>query len=99
MNTAVRVLAPEGAESDKHLFPESGLQDYWTDNYAKCEAFDSKHRALTDPENGEKWPKGLNEEDGKLYGNGKLLVPKFRVLELCETWHDHMMHPGLESKP
>ena len=31
----VRVLAPEGAESDKHLFPESCLQDDWTDDYAK----------------------------------------------------------------
>ena len=32
---AVRVLAPDGAESDKHLFPESCLQDDWTDDYAK----------------------------------------------------------------
>ena len=39
MGRAVRVLAPEGAESDKHLFPESCLQDDWTDDYAKSEAF------------------------------------------------------------
>ena len=32
MGRAVRVLAPERAESDKHLFPESCLQDDWTDN-------------------------------------------------------------------
>ena len=39
MGRAVRVLAPEGAESDKHLFPESCLQDDWTADYAKSEAF------------------------------------------------------------
>ena len=39
MGRAVRVLAPEGAESDKHLIPESCLQDDWTDDYAKSEAF------------------------------------------------------------
>ena len=32
---AVQVLAPDGAESDRHLFPDSCLQDDWTDNYAK----------------------------------------------------------------
>ena len=80
---AVRVLAPEGAESDKHLFPESCLQDDWTDDYAKSEAFESEYRALIDPDDGQKWPKGLTEEDGKLYRNGRLLVPESRVLELC----------------
>ena len=35
---AVRVLAPERAESDKHLFPKSCLQDNWTNDYAKSEA-------------------------------------------------------------
>ena len=44
LGRAVRVLAPEGAESDKHLFPESCLQDDWTDDYAKFEAFESKYR-------------------------------------------------------
>ena len=29
---------PVGVESDKHLFPESCLQDDWTDDYAKSEA-------------------------------------------------------------
>ena len=76
VSRAVRVIAPEGAESDKHLFPESCLQDDWTDNYAKFEAFESEYRALTDPHNGQKWPKGLTEEDGKLYRNGSLLVPE-----------------------
>ena len=27
---------------------------------------------MIDPDVGEKWPKGLTEEDGKLYRNGKL---------------------------
>ena len=66
---AGRVLAPERAESDKHLFPESCLQDDWTDDYAE-------YRAVTDPDDGQNWPKGLTEEDGKLYRNGKLLVPE-----------------------
>ena len=39
VSRAVRVLAPQGAESDKHLFLESCLQDDWTDDYAKSEAF------------------------------------------------------------
>ena len=33
MGRAVRVLTPERAESDKHLFPESCLQDDRTDDY------------------------------------------------------------------
>ena len=95
VSRAVRALAPEGAESDKHLFPESCLQDDWTDNYAKCE---SEYRAVTDPDSGQKWPKGLTEEDGKLYRTGKLLVPESWVLELCEAWYHHMMHPGVKKQ-
>ena len=53
---------------------------------------------MTDPDDGQRWPKGLTEEDGKLYGNGKLLVPEFQVLELCEAWHHHMMHPGVRKQ-
>ena len=98
MGRVVRVLAPEGAESDKHLFPESCLQDDCTDDYAKSEAFEAEYRAVTDPDDGQKWPKGLTEEDGKLYRNGKLLVPESRVLELCEAWHHHMMHPGVKKQ-
>ena len=66
MSIAVRVLAPEGAESDKHRLPESSLQDDWTDNYAKSEAFESEYGALSDPDDRQKWTKGLIEEDGKL---------------------------------
>ena len=98
VSRAVRVLAPEGSESDKHLFPESCLQDDWTDDYAKSEAFAAEYRAVTDPDDGQKWPKGLTEEDGKLYRNGKLLVPESRVLELCEAWHHHMLHPGVKKQ-
>ena len=98
VSRAVSVLAPEGAESDKHLFPESCLQDDWTDDYAKSEAFAAEYRAVTDPDDGQKWPKGLTEEDGKLYRNGKLLVPESRVLELCEAWHHHMLHPGVKKQ-
>ena len=98
MGRAVRVLAPDGAESDKHLFPESCLQDDWNDDYAKSEAFAAEYRAVTDPDDGQKWPKGLTEEDGKLYRNGKLLVPESRVLELCEAWHHHMLHPGVKQQ-
>ena len=76
---------PERAESDKHLFSESCLQDDWTDDYAKSEAFEAEYRAVTVPDDGHKWPKGLTEEDGKLYRNGKLLVPESRVLELYEA--------------
>ena len=53
---------------------------------------------MTDPDDGQKWPKGLTEEDGKLYRNGKLLVPESRVLELCETWHHHMMDQGVRKQ-
>ena len=49
---------PVGVESDKHLFPESCLQDDWTDDYAKSEAFAAEYRAVTDPDDGQKWPKG-----------------------------------------
>ena len=53
---------------------------------------------MTDPDDGQKWPRGLTEVDGKLYWHGKLLVPKSRVLELCEAWHHHMMHPGVRKQ-
>ena len=53
---------------------------------------------MTDPDDGQKWPKGLTEEEGKLYRNGKLLVPKSRVLELCKAWHHHMMHQGVKKQ-
>ena len=91
----VRALTPEGAESDKHLFPESCLQDDWTEDYAKSDDFESEYRALTDPDVGVKWPKAVTEEDGKLYRNGRLLVPGSRMLDLCEAWHHHMMRPGV----
>ena len=61
-------------------------------------AFAAEYRAVTDPDDGQKWPKGLTEEDGKLYRNGKLLVPESRVLELCEAWHHHMLHPGVKKQ-
>ena len=93
-----KISMPLGAESDKHPFPESCLQDDWTDDYAKSEAFAAEYRAVTDPDDGQKWPKGLTEEDGKLYRNGKLLVPESRVLELCEAWHHHMLHPGVKKQ-
>ena len=98
MGRAVRVVAPEGAESDKHLFPESCLQDDWTDDYAKSEDFEAEYRAVTDPDDRQKWPKGLTEEDGKLYWSGKLLVRESQVLELCAAWHHHMMHPGVKKQ-
>ena len=96
VSRAVQVLTPElGAESDKDLFPESCLQDDATDDYAKSEAFESGYRAVTDHEYQHKWPEGLTEEDGKLYRNGRLLVPESRVLELCEAWHHYIMHQGV----
>ena len=95
VSRAVRVLAPEGAESDKHLFSGLCLQDDWTDHYARSEGFESEYRALTDPQDRQKWPNGLTEEDGKLYRNGRLLVPESGALELCESWHHHMMHQGI----
>ena len=98
MGRAVRVPAREGAKSDKDLLPESCLQDDWTDDYAQSEAFAAEYRAVTDPDDGQKWPKGLTEEVGKLYRNDKLLVPESRVPEMCEAWHHHMMHPGVRKQ-
>ena len=40
---AFRVLAPKGAECDKHLFPELCLQDDYIDDYAKSEAFECEY--------------------------------------------------------
>ena len=52
----LRMPPSEGgwAESDKHLFPESCLQDDWSDDYAKSEAFEAEYRAVTDPDDGQK---------------------------------------------
>ena len=54
VSRAVRVLAPEGAETDKHLFPESYLPEEWTDDYAKSEVFEYEYRDLTDADDGQK---------------------------------------------
>ena len=98
VSRAIDALPPEGTESDKHPFQESCLQDDWTNNYAKSEAFESEYPAVTDREDGHKRPKGLTEEDGKLYRNGELLVPESLVLELCDAWHLHMMHRGVKKQ-
>ena len=37
VSQAIYVLATEGAESNKHLFRKSCIQDHWTDDYAKSE--------------------------------------------------------------
>ena len=97
LSRAVRVLALEGTESNKHLVPESFLQDAWTDAYAKSEAFEFEYPALTDPDNGQKWPKGHTEEDGKVYRNSKMLVLESRVLEVCKAWHHQMIHRALRT--
>ena len=97
VSRAVPVLAAEAAEFDKHLFPEWCLEG-WTDNYARSEAFESEYRALTYPDDGQKWPKGVTEEDSKLYQNGRLLVPESWPSELCEAWHHHMIHPGVKEQ-
>ena len=54
MGRAVNVLATERAESDKHLFAKLCLQDDWTDDYAKSEAFEAEYRAVTDPDDGQR---------------------------------------------
>ena len=77
---------------------EFSLQDDWTDDYATFEAFESKYQAVTDPDNGQKWPKGLTEEDGKLSRNGKLLLPESRVLERSQAWYHHMMHSRVKKE-
>ena len=53
VSATVRVPAPKGPESDKHLFPESCVWDDCTNNYAKSMTFESKYRALTDTEDGQ----------------------------------------------
>ena len=92
VSRAVQILATKGAESDKNLFPQSCLQYDCSEDYGKSKAYGSEYRAATDPDDSQKWPKWLWEEDGKLDWNDKLLVSEFRVLELCAAWHHDMMH-------
>ena len=56
VSRAVLILGPDGAGSDKRLFPESCLQENWTDDYTKSEAFGSEYRAVTNPDDKQKWP-------------------------------------------
>ena len=49
------------------------------------EKFQLEFQPLTHPDNKQKFPNGLTEEDGKLYRNVRLLVPEFWVLQLCEV--------------
>ena len=42
--------------------------------------------------------KRAHREDGKLYPNGKLLVPESRLLELCEALQNHMMHQRVKKQ-
>ena len=53
---------------------------------------------MTDPDNGQKWPKGLTEGDGKLSRNGKPLVPESRMSELSDDRHHQMMHPWVKKQ-
>ena len=57
----------------------------------------SSHRAVTDTDDGQEWPKGPTEEDGKLHPKRRLLVPKSRVSELCEAWYHHMVHSSVRK--
>ena len=98
MSPAVRALASEAAECHRHLFPETCLQDNWTHDIAKSEAFQSEYRVVSDPDDMQKWPKGLSEEDRKLYGHEKLLVPEYRLPELCEAWNQYMVHLGVTKQ-
>ena len=52
---------------------------------------------MTDPDDGQDWPEGVTEEDGKLFKHGLLLVPEGRVEQLSEQWHHRMMHPGVNK--
>ena len=56
------------------------------------------HRAVTDTDDGQPWPKGPTEGDGKLHPKRRLLVPKSRVFELCEAWHHPMVHPSVPKQ-
>ena len=53
---------------------------------------------MTDPDDGQKWQKGLTEAHGKVYRNGELLVLEFGVPELCAARHHHMMPPAVEMQ-
>ena len=75
VSRALPVLAGEAAGSNKHVSPESRLQDNWIYNYSKSDAIKSEYQAVTAPDDGQKWSNRLTKEDGKLYRNGKLLVP------------------------
>ena len=73
-------------------------QDDRTNDCAKCKAFRFCYRVLTDPDDGQNWPRGHTNEESKLCASGKFLVPAFRVPEPCKGWHPNMMHPRVKKQ-
>ena len=53
---------------------------------------------MTNTDDDHSWPKGLTQEDGKLYSKARYLVRESRWLELCEAWHHHMVHPRVSKQ-
>ena len=75
----------------------SVLTEDWSDDYAASDHWSKYKNAVSAPSDDE-WPEGLTEDGDKLFLKDKLLVPKNRVEELIDHWHNaQLMHPGRDK--
>ena len=75
----------------------SVLTEDWSDDYAAPKHWSKYWNAVSAPSDDE-WSEGLTEDGDKLFLKDKLLVPKNRVEELIDHWHNaQLMHPGRDK--
>ena len=99
--------SPSCFDPDSLLLAHLWLGLSWIDSISANKRFSSPKKSSRKPYTSSKQQERQKHsvettinfsEDGKLYRNGKLLIPESRVLELCEAWHHHMLHPGVKKE-
>ena len=76
---------------------ESVLMDDLAKDHAASQHW-NKYWSSASPPSDDEWPKGLTEDENKLFINDKLLVPEDRVEALIDHWHNApLMHPGRDK--
>ena len=75
----------------------SVLTEDWSDDYAASNHWSKYWNAVSAPSD-DGLPEGLTEDGDKLFLKDKLLVPKNRMEELIDHWHNaQLMHPGRDK--
>ena len=100
LDAKVQALAAQIMEKDLVRAIQGGqwvLMHDWSDDYANSDHGLKYWNAVT-ARSDDNWPEGLTEERKKLFLKDKLLVPRNRVEDGINHWHNaQLMHPGREK--